>query len=315
MSEEAQQTDGAAIEHALPTVESTQETDSGSEQQVAQPTNGKAPGYDPIDFDTASPAEVKTRFDYLYRQIKDQKRTDSALKQYKQVAQEQSRRIEELTNVYTGVVSHLQDKSFTESESVLTQQMQVAFESGDTKTYLDAQNKLIDLKADKKLAATQKKTAPKQEVQQQQFDSDDALPPEDQRVVDTWQDERDESGILLRPWAHNKSNDPNNPDPEYMAALSETFSVLRNPRLSHLTMEQKMAEVDRRMGVKKTTPKQNVMGGGLTGNRISNKITLSTKQQEIAIRTKFAGPKAKSDAEHLDAYRKQIEQSKKGARK
>jgi len=44
---------------------------------------------------------------------------------------------------------------------------------------------------------------------------------------------------------------------------------------------------------------------------------MTDKQKEIVVRTKYGGSKAKTDAEHIEAYRKQIEQvklSNKGAR-
>jgi hypothetical protein len=77
---------------------------------------------------------------------------------------------------------------------------------------------------------------------------------------------------------------------------------------SHLSFEDKLDELDKRMGTKKQRSGQNsVMGGNFTPRGKSGKVTLTAKQQEIAVRTKFGGPKAKSDAEHLEAYRKQIE--------
>lgn len=283
------------------------------------PEPSRPAGYEPVDYNLISDEtlreQVKARNDYLYRQIKDQKRTDITLKQYRDIASEQARRIEELTNGFTGVVNHLQEKSTAETEASLKAQMRTAYESGDTGTYLTLQDQLDDLRLEKKLAAKEKKEAPRAAPEKiQQFDDGPGLPPEDQSVIDNWQDERDESGSLLRPWAHNRSNDQNKPDPIFEAGLRETISVLGNPIYKNYTMEQKMAEVDRRMGMKKTTPQQNVMGGNLTSARKSGKLTLSPKQQEIAIKTKFGGPKAKSDAEHLDAYRQQLEKSK-GARK
>lgn len=317
MSEEieggASATDGQTIAAALPAAESGE-----GDNTQPQHTNGKPAGYYPIDFETASPQEIKERHDYLYRQIKDQKRTDQTLRQYREIASEQSRRIEELTTGFTGVVGHLQEKAFTDNEAAINQTMQAAWEAGDTKAYLMAQSKLIDLKAGKKAAELQQKNAPKQEQKPQQpatnYDGDGGLSPEDQRVVDSWQGERDDSGQMLRPWAFNRSNDPNNPDPQYIYALSETRAVLMSPRFQNATMEEKMQEVDRRMGVTKSTPKQSVMGGGFTGARKTAKLTLSPKAQEIAVKTKFGGPQAKTDAEHIEAYRKQMETTKKGTR-
>jgi hypothetical protein len=316
MSEENEITDGQTIENVLPPEgEITEDSIPGENKPNVNESRyaGKPPGYDPVDPKTATPEEIQDRFNYMFRQIKDQKRTDQTLRQYKEIAAEQARQLEELTNGFTGVVNHLQDKTFNETESQLTQAMQTAFEAGDTKAYLDAQNKLLDLKADKKVAALQKKNAPKQERKTElQTQEEIELAPEDQLVVDTWQDERDETGNILRPWAHNRGT-TENPDPQYLAALQETFAVLRNPNFQNATMEQKMAEVDRRMGVKKSASRQTVMGGGLTGNRKTNKLTLSPKQQEIALKT---GSRDKSDAEKIDWYRKQLEKvnQRKGAR-
>lgn len=311
---EAEQTDGQSIENALPP---TIEQAESNNEQPAQETTDKAEkplGYYPIDFKTASPEEIESRFNYVYKQVKDQKRTDQTLRQYREIAEQQAKEIENLTKGFTGVVNHLQDKTLTETESQLKQTMRAAYEAGDTDKYLAAQDKLDDLRLEKKLSARNTKEAPKPEVKTQSFDNGPGLPPEDQEVVDAWQDERDDSGKLLRPWAHNNSNNHDKPDSLYIAALNETFSVLRNPRFENYTMEQKMAEVDRRMGVKKSSPSQNVMGGGLTGNRKTSKLTLSPEAEKLAVRTKFGGPKAKSDAEHIEAYRKQLEKST-GARK
>ncbi len=91
--------------------------------------------------------------------------------------------------------------------------------------------------------------------------------------------------------------------------------MFSSARYAHLTIDQKLAEVDKRMGVSKPAARQNVLAGNLTSARKSPKVSLSPKQEQIAIRTKFGGPKAKSDAEHLEAYRKQIEATKRnGAR-
>ena len=94
-----------------------------------------------------------------------------------------------------------------------------------------------------------------------------------------------------------------------MAGLMETKAVLSSPLYANKSIAEKMAEVDRRMGVQKPQAKQGVLGGGLTGQRKTSKLTLSPEAQKIALKTKFAGA-GKTDAEHLEAYRKQIESSK-----
>ena len=141
------------------------------------------------------------------------------------------------------------------------------------------------------------------------------LTPEDARFISQWENERSDDGRPLRPWARNYGT-VREPDPDYGHALAETEAVFRSPRFTHLTTEEKMAEVDKRMGVARPGGRQSVMGGGLTGARKSKTIALSPEIERLAIRTKFGGPNAKDDAEHIEAYRKQIEKSRqtKGAR-
>lgn len=309
---ESIQTDGAQLAAILPEAGND---DNAGETRPSAPASNKSAGYDPIDFATATPEQIQQRHDYLYKQIKDQKRTEGALREYKKIAQEQSRRIDELTNGFTGVVSHLQEKSFTENEAQLEDTLQKAWDAGDHKAYVKAQTQLVLLQSKKDGAAKEDKRAPARTEQKpiEYQDSGSGLEPEDQRVVDSWQEEKDESGTLLRPWAYNRSNDPQRPDRQFARGLFEMKDVLEDDKFP--TMADKVAEVDRRMGVQKQGSKQTVMGGGLTGNRKTSKLTLSDKQRDIAVKTKFGGPKAKSDADHIEAYRKQIEISKsKGVR-
>lgn len=274
----------------------------------------KRAGYDPVDVEKASPEQIKERINYLYRQVKDGNKINN---QYRQVAAEQSRQIEELTKGFNGVVSHLQGKNFTDSEEAITAQMNEAFAKGDNKGYLDAQKKLINLGVEKRIAA-EKIPAPKQATQTvtttQQYGSasqiardagsEGELSSEEVRLTEAWQNEKDENGNLLRPWS--KTADMNNPDPEFTSALREAQAVFTSTRFQDKPYEEKLAEVDRRMGLAKRTVSQTVSGGGLTGKSKSPRITLSSDIEKLAIRSKFGGPKAKTDAEHIEAYRKQI---------
>lgn len=320
MSELAENQESAApFEGVAEAIQDTPEIEQQPEQP--QQTNGKAPGYDPVDFATATPEELKQRYDYLYKQVKDGKRTEKTLNEFRRIAAEQAQRIEELTTGFTGVVDHLTNQSFAEKEAALENKFKEAYETGDTVKLIALQRELAELTAKKIVAEKEKKQAPKQEqkpannaaaIAKDAYE-DGEISFEDKSYVNAWQDERDESGNLLRPWAFNRSSDPSRPDPQHIAALAETQAVFMSPRFANATMEQKMAEVDRRMGTQTRSGRQNVMGGNLTSAKKPSKITLSSKQQEIATRTKFAGP-GKSDAEHLEAYRKQIEQTRKGAK-
>jgi len=283
-------------------------------ETVVDNTPSKPAGYDPVDPRTASPEEVEARLTYLYRQVKENGRT---LNEFKGIAKSQSERIEELMSGYGEVVGHLNAKQTGEIETQLKNEMRAAFEAGDNARYLDAQDKLDDIRLEKKLAAK----APKQEARQAPAQSAEPageswVDDDDLKVINEWQAEKDESGKLLRPWAHNTSKDPNHPSEEYETALLEMQAVLKSPKFKNKSIEEKVAEVDRRMGMTKAPTQNTVMGANLTRGGKTSKLTLSPRQQEIALKTvSLDGKKIKSDADKLEWYRSQLEKTSKGARK
>lgn len=316
MSEEAEgQTDGQSIESAIPVA-------------VADPANSYRddPGYSPVDL-SALPDElrkpVEDRINYMFRQVKDQNRT---LGQYRTVAEQQAAQIAELTNGMGQVVNHLTERSFEESESSLTEQLLAAQQSGDAKEFLAINNKLLDLKV-KKATAPKQSPPVNQQPQQRQYnsasemantaESEGILSQEETRVVDAWQNQRDGNGQLLRPWAH--SNDVAN-DPNYKSVMAEAQAVFSNPRFANLSIDQRLTEVDRRMGLQRgntVANGQSVMGGNLTNNKKSGTIRLSPEQEKIAIRMDVGSKgKPRTDAEKIAAYKDQMVkvQSNKGAR-
>lgn len=289
-------------------VESVQENEVNDNSQVQESEpqeDGKPPGYYPVDPKTAPPEKIEERINYLYRQVKDSSRTTHELRE---IAKQQSQLIDDLTQGVGQVVDHLQTKSFAETEASLEQKMLEAFESGNHKDYIKYQTQLVKLssKPERTAQKPQEKEKPYQSAQQIASDArkDGYFTPDDERLVEAWQQETDERGNILRPWAVDKSGNPNRPDPDFVKAALIAQQVWEdNP---NRTAQQNLEEVDRIMGVRKTNVNQNVMGGGLTGRQKSSNIRLTPKQQEIAVRTKFGGP-GKSDADHIDAFRKQIE--------
>ena len=310
MSEtEATTIDASVVPPAIETTEAseTPSTETSSESTVTQPSapaNDRPAGYSPVDVRTASPEQVQQRLDYLYGQIKPTQREN---KEMRQLLEQQSKVIDELSKTTQGVVTHLTERSFADSEALLTRQMQEAWQRQDNKAYIEAQNKLMDLRVEQRvLAKTQVQQPQKTNAQPnsavqiaERAMQNGEINHDDYRITEQWQGEKDESGNLLRPWAFEG-------DPNYQAALFEGRSVLANPRFAHLTYQQKLEEIDRRMGTQKRTVQPNVMGGNLTKPAKSVKITLSPKQREIALKTQYAG-KGKPEAEHLEKYRQQIE--------
>lgn len=311
--------------------ENTAETTDVAPQQV--PANTKPSGYDPVDL-SGLPEElakpISDRLDYLYRQVKDGQREKKSvsreINELRGIAQQQYEIINELQNGVGAVVSHWTQTAFANTEAQLQQKMQQALEAGDTAGFFDAQNKLLDIKVQQKLQpqAQQQKQPQAQPQMAVPYNSgravaDDALADgeltqEDYTAVNAWINERDQSGTAVRPWAVSRTPDNPTNDPVYRRALIEMAAVFDEASpYANLSMEQKLSELDKRMGVQRSQPEQAVLGGNLTTHKKSATLRLTPKQQEIAIRTKFAGP-GKSEADHIAAYRKQIEQTKRGGR-
>lgn len=301
----------------------TQDVAQDTPEVTTQPQQNdtKPAGYHPVDLNDLPEDkrnEVDARINYLYRQVKDNSRT---VNEYRTLAKQQAEMIEELTSGMGQVVGHLEEKNTAETESRLKQGMLDAFEAGDNAKYIQLQTELIKLEATK--ANKPKPTAkPKNETNKQAFagqPTPEQLVAEarlngeftenDEKYVESWQYETNPGGGLKRPWALENH-------PKYQRAFNEMALVFTEEQYEGLTVQEKLAELDRRMGVTPRAGGQTVMGGRLTTNPKTSRITVSPKQQEIAVRTKFGGPGAKSDAEHIEAYRKQIEKSKasKGSR-
>lgn len=308
-----QETGSQTIEAPIPAAVETQEPINSYKSD---------PGYYSVDLshlpeDVRKP--IEDRFNYFFRQVKDQNRT---LGQFRSVAEQQSAQINELMSATTQVVDHLQNRSFEDTEATLKATIRQAKIAGDTDAEFDATDKLIELKASKMMAA---KTQPKAENQSTQRInsinqiSDEArsageISPEDHSVFNAWMNEKDQSGNLVRPWAF--TNDMN--DPHFKGIVTEASAVFSNPRFANAAIDQKLTEIDRRMGVNRQVA-QSVMGGNLTTNKKSGTIRLSPDQEKIAIRMNVGarkGEKPRTDAEKISAYIEQMKkvQSNRGVR-
>lgn len=307
----------------IETTVSTETTESQIADNQNETTEEGEPQnvYDHVNPATDDPKLVQARIDTLYRERK------TAKEQYREMmdlAKQQSKVIEELQSGIYAVAGHLQQEKFADTEAQLNSQYRTAIETGDVESQITAMNRLVELKAQKMNAPKvqpQKPQIQQSQQQAQQYNSAEdlaaELDPQEQQITSAWQNEKDESGQSLRPWAVNSTGDLNDPDPDYIKAVTIAQRVFTQPQYANLTYQQKLQEIDKRMGTKKSAPQQNVMTGHLTGQRKNSKVTMTAKQSEIAVRTKFGGPKAKTDAEHIEAFRKQIEKvqsTPKGAR-
>jgi len=321
---EAVQSDSQQVSDAPAT-----ETTKTESSPAAQKDSGYVPPVDLSGLPDDIRAPIEGRLAHMSRLMKkNENKYSSQISEWRDVAAQQAKVIEELQTGVGAVVDHLHDKSFNDAEDKITQRMEAAHEAGDTKGFLAAQKDLLRLEAKKLQIEDRKKSTPakteKQTVARSAGEmaneavTDGEISSEDGYAVRVWQDEKDQNGNLVRPWAHSKTPDKPTNDPYYRRALIESAAVFDDASpWADKSVAEKLAEVDRRMGVSKPNAGQSVMGGSLTNIRQNKKITLTPDQERLAIRTKFGGSKAKSDADHLAAYRAQVEKvnSNKGTRK
>jgi len=201
----------------------------------------------------------------------------------------------------------------------LKKAMKEAFESGDTDRFINEQARLNELQLKKEKVSKKEKPPEKTETQKQahagyndayalavESVSEHEITPEQAHYVDAWQNEKDEQGNLKRPWAFNQEGGIPKQGSPMDIAMRELASIMTSPSYEMQPFERQLAELDRRMGLKQSANSQPVMGGNLTRPQKTNTIRLSPDIEKVAIKMKFGGPKAKSDAEHIEAYRKQM---------
>lgn len=335
------------------TEQATQEQDKGNFQEIVEHAkqqsdkpetqvkntdkekNGSdyAPPVDLSGLDEDSRNAIEGRFLHLSGLMKRQNtkwesKYNNDVGQWRTIASDQSRKIEELTSNVSAVVDHVQGNSFQSAEAQILTQLKDANAKGDTDAFLELNSKLTEVKA-KKVAweerqreqKTKQKEKPKQEEQIQQpriYSADEALQfavesgdltQNEGNAFKSWMDEKDENNRPVRPWAYTQ--DPLHPSKEYQDALAELRSVFGSTRYENLDLAQKLTEIDRRMGIARNSGSQVVLGGNLTTARKSSKLSLTPEMETVAKRIKLAGP-GKSDAEQLEAYRIQLATTKGG---
>lgn len=300
---------------------------SGSNPEVASTENvsqetpqneNKPAGFDPVELNK----EQQERFNRVYGNMK---KYENKFKDQEQANQILIDRLNELQNGQQQIVSHLQVGDFQEAENTLKAQRDVAWREGKVELYNEANDKLAELKAQKIaqkfLSERDQKTQKIQQVvplPQRQISGDDAInnavqtgvvTSDEANIYRSWMNQRDPNGNSLRPWV-------NSGDIRNSKAALIGRAVFEDPDNAGKSFAEKLKEIDKMMGVQPMqTNGQNVLGNGnLTRGKQTNNIKLSPEIERIAIRTKFGGPKAKSDQDHIDAWKRAAQKSQsKGA--
>lgn len=285
--------------------EQSQETTSTESEQTKVTYEGK----NFVDF---TPEQLK-RVNTLTKKASS---AEQRVTQAMEVLRQQSELINELRNGQTQIVNHLQTTNYADAEAQLKVQRKTAYDRGDLDAVDAANDRLADIKIARKTAEMQAKTQPKQQPAQQPTFAQDPvemavqkgeMSRSDADAFRAWETETDQNGNLVRPWTlqHDGRN---------AAAGAEGRAVFSNPVYQNKPFAERLKEIDRRMGVSNQKVQQGVMpAGNLTGNSKTSNIRLSTNQENIAVKTKFAGPN-KSNADHIEAYRKEV-MAFRGARK
>ena len=325
MSEETQNAEGNTA--------TTETTTTDTTQAQTQETAAKESYQGPVDLSTLPDdirAPIEARFSTLTRKMGNQERKYTGeLSEWRKIAEEQSKVIEELQSGMGMVVDHLQGKSLSERETALTHELTRAHETGDVPAFIKANNDMQRLQAEKLQSEQRQKQQPKKERTQaaqngQHYKSageiaaasegDGELTSDDARAITAWQSERDASGVTLRPWSQSRTPDKPLDDARYRRAVTVSAEVFDddpdsgNP-FAGKSVAEKLAEVDRRMGVQKPASQQSVLGGSLTNRSKSQTLALSPQAENIAVRMKLGGPKA-SREQHIKAYRDQLNEIK-----
>lgn len=310
MEGEAQVQDSQPVQTEAP----VQQTETTDNQPIVDNSEQKPDGFDRVEL----PPEAQKRFDRVYGNMK---RYENSAKELQDIVAKQFEIINGLQTGQQQIVNHLQTQDFTDAESRLNTQRDEAWSKGDQRGWHQANDQLTEIKLKKNLSLQQQRQAVPVQQQQpaQTVNSQDAvqyavqrgeITPQDAHIFKSWATETDDTGNFKRPWvnAHDIKN---------TVAAIEGRAVFENPAFAQKSFAEKLREIDRRMGM--TAPQQNnqqVLGAGnLTRGNKNSTIQLDPAIEKLAVRTKFGGPKAKTDQDHIDAWKRAVQKSSKGAKR
>lgn len=287
----------------------TEVTQEPAQQTEAQPEADKAVtpnGYEGSGYVDFSPEQLKRVNALTKKASTAEKRATEAM----DVLKQQSELINELRNSQSQVITHLQNTNFSDAEAQLKTQRKQAYDRGDLDAVDAANDRLNEIKL-QKLIQDKTSKAPIVQAKQPIIHADPvevavqngAISRNDAEAYDAWVNETDKNGNLVRPWT-------NEHDPRNISAAAEGKAVFSNPSYQNKPFADKLKEIDKRMGVASQQSGQGVLpAGNLTRGGKNSNIKLSPWAETIAVKTKFAGP-GKSRDDHIEAYRKQIAETR-----
>lgn len=250
---------------------------------VKDNNDGRPAGYDPVDFEKATPQEIATRMRYVYRQAKDAQEQNTKLKG---TIKEMERKLEKISGDI-GVQGVDREISHLES------QRKEARAAGDDDRVDQISDKIADLRAEKRLSQRNIKPDNNQEEPEVNHELE-----RDRGYVNLWASELTEAGNYVRPWAQ-----PGHP--QFKRATDMLNLISTDQRFSHYTLDEKLMILEREMKAKPSGQgTQTVLtGGNRPTARKGDDDRLSDNEKDVA-RKMFRGTKYKSDEDRFKAYAK-----------
>lgn len=303
---------GSDTQATQTSTQTSTDTQTENNTQVAD----QGVGYERVDF---TPEQQK-RFDRLYGQVKAQ---DRKFTEAMDVMRQQSDVIAQLQNGVGQVVTHLNNQDVNASEVAARDEADAAFKRGDSRAYLSAMEKVAQISAQKIVNQSLLKQRPQQQQQRQvsapnstteaanRAVQQGALSAQDAEAFEAWQEEKDQTGNYLRPWAKRETAGET-----FDSVLMRSAGVFADPKYRNAPIEQKLAEVDRIMNMQRQTPQQNVMGANLTAKGKTNTVKVSADMERVLNHLRPRGSKAKDAPDPIAWYREQANKAKQqGARR
>jgi len=219
-------------------------------------------GTKPVEFENP---ETEARFKRVYFNMK----------QYERAVDQTTADNRKLLERIEKMESEQAEKSSSEQTAKLREAEKAAMEEGDYEKAQTARDRITDLKVDSKI--------PKPEVKEEE----PWLTPEREDYMAEWASQRDEKGVLLRPWA-----DPEHENHQKMVQLAEDL-VKENPNISLVGLLDHWEIAARRAAPKRTAAAVLPGSGDVRPN--TKKMTLS-EDEKLIVRRMYPGTPAK-DAE------------------
>lgn len=236
--------------------EKQQETEGPSEQE--QP-KAKPEGWDLVDFNKL-PEEVRpefeARFNRLYREVKTGQAVTAQMARDNAALMEAVRKIQ----------SQEAEKGFRSDIDTTKKQIKEAYENGD----FDKAADLTVYLTKKQAEAVRPKPEPVKKAE-----VDTGLTPRQEAVMVEWAVETKPDGTPKRPWAM-----PGHP--KHKATIDMTATVLTDPRYEHLSLNDKLALVDRTMNGEKPKAPTVLSGDGNMRSDRKKETELSPEQKAVA---------------------------------